>query len=48
MIDVEHFDAVSIVVPTSLHESVAIDCLKEGINVFVEKPISYSLKSAEK
>ena len=48
MIEDENLDAVSIAVPTSLHEKVTVDCLERGINVLVEKPISYSLESAER
>ena len=40
-------DAVSIVVPTSLHFQVARDCLKAGIHVLVEKPITSHLWQAE-
>ena len=41
-------DAVSVVVPTSLHYQVASECLKAGIHVLVEKPItSYLLQADE-
>lgn len=39
-------DAVSIVVPTSLHHQVAIDFLKAGIHVLVEKPMTKTLEEA--
>lgn len=36
----EELDAVSIVVPTTLHKQVAIDAIRAGCHVMVEKPIS--------
>jgi len=40
-------DAVSIVVPTSLHRDVALKFLNEGIGCLVEKPIASSLEEAK-
>lgn len=40
-------DAVSIAVPTSLHHKVASECLKAGIDVLLEKPITVSLEEAD-
>jgi predicted dehydrogenase len=40
-------EAVSIVVPTTLHAAVAKDCLNQQIDVLIEKPISQSLSEAE-
>jgi len=40
-------DAVSIVVPTRMHKDVAIDALKAGCHVLVEKPIADSVENAE-
>jgi len=40
-------DAVSIVVPTSLHHSVAKDFLRAGIHVLIEKPITRTLEEAD-
>ncbi|MCI0653540.1 MAG: Gfo/Idh/MocA family oxidoreductase [Methylococcaceae bacterium] len=40
-------DAVSIVVPTSLHHAVARDFLNAGIHVLIEKPISVSVAEAD-
>lgn len=40
-------DAVSIVVPTSLHHSVAKDCLNQNIDVLVEKPFTVTLDEAD-
>jgi UDP-N-acetylglucosamine 3-dehydrogenase len=48
MLEKENLDIVSIAVPTTLHEKVALDALNQGIHVLVEKPISYDLKSAKK
>lgn len=39
-------DAVSIVVPTSLHHKVAMDFLKEGVHCLIEKPIASTIKEA--
>lgn len=40
-------DAVSIVVPTSLHHQVATDFLNAGVHVLVEKPITVTVKEAD-
>ncbi len=40
-------DAVSIVVPTSLHHEVARDCLQRGLDVLLEKPMTVTLKEAD-
>ena len=40
-------DAVSIVVPTTLHHEVAKDFLKAGIDVLVEKPLTKTLEEAD-
>jgi len=40
-------DAVSIVVPTRMHKDVAIDALKAGCHVLVEKPIADSVENAD-
>ncbi len=39
-------DAVSIVVPTSLHKEVALDTAKAGVNILIEKPIADSPAAA--
>ena len=41
----DHIDAALVVVPHHLHHSVAIDCLRAGKHVLVEKPMA--LKEAE-
>lgn len=43
----DQIDAVSIVVPTSLHRSVAEPFLKRGIPVLLEKPVAHTLQDAE-
>ncbi|PKM12479.1 MAG: UDP-N-acetyl-D-glucosamine dehydrogenase [Gammaproteobacteria bacterium HGW-Gammaproteobacteria-3] len=40
-------DAVSIVVPTTLHHAVARDFLDSGVHVLVEKPITVSVDEAD-
>lgn len=40
-------DAVSIVVPTSLHHQVARDLLRAGIHVLIEKPLTKTLEEAD-
>lgn len=39
-------DAVSVVVPTTLHKTVALDVINAGVNLLVEKPIADSIGSA--
>lgn len=46
MLAEQKIDAVSIVVPTSLHCKVASDVLDRGINVLLEKPIAANLAEA--
>lgn len=46
MLKNENLDAVSIVVPTSLHKEVALDCIDNGINILMEKPISDTVENA--
>lgn len=40
-------DAVSIVVPTSLHYEIAKEFLKAGVHVLIEKPITKTLEEAD-
>ena len=40
-------DAVTIAVPTRLHREVALEAIKHGVNLLVEKPIADYLKAAE-
>lgn len=46
MIETEHPDAVSVVVPTFLHFEVARQLLESGCHVLVEKPITSTLDQA--
>jgi len=48
MLEKEKLDIVNVVVPTMMHEQVALDVIGAGVNVFVEKPISYNIESARK
>ena len=41
-------DAVSVVVPTDLHEEVALPLLARGCHLLIEKPLCASLKEAER
>ena len=43
----QNLDAVSIAVPTMLHKKVALDAIRKGINVLVEKPIADTVKNAD-
>lgn len=40
-------DALSIVTPTTTHHAVAMDCLRAGKDVFIEKPITENLEEAQ-
>ncbi len=40
MLDSEDFDIIDICLPTYMHTEFALKCLKKGINVICEKPIS--------
>ncbi|MEM7565237.1 MAG: Gfo/Idh/MocA family oxidoreductase, partial [Pseudomonadota bacterium] len=40
-------DAISLVVPTSLHYKIASDFLKAGIHCLIEKPITETVKEAQ-
>jgi predicted dehydrogenase len=43
----QHVDAVCVAVPTRLHHSVGMTCLKAGVHVLIEKPIAASIAEAE-
>ncbi|MGB3297137.1 MAG: Gfo/Idh/MocA family oxidoreductase [Phormidesmis sp.] len=43
----KHVDAVCVAVPTRLHYSVGMACLKAGVHVLIEKPIAASIAEAE-
>lgn len=40
-------DALSIVTPTTTHHYIALDCLKAGKDVLIEKPITVTVEEAE-
>jgi UDP-N-acetylglucosamine 3-dehydrogenase len=44
----QELDAVSVVVPTTFHHSVAMDVINSGTNLLVEKPIADTLENADK
>ena len=48
MLAAEHPDAVSIAVPTALHEEAAIDAFEAGAHVLVEKPIASTLEAGQR
>lgn len=48
MLKKEKLDAVSIVVPTSLHYPIAMDVIDAGIPVMIEKPIASTIPEGEK
>jgi len=43
----QELDAVSVVVPTTFHSSVALDIISSGTHLLVEKPIADTLESAD-
>lgn len=40
-------DALSIVTPTTSHHGIALDCLRAGKDIFIEKPITVTVKEAD-
>jgi predicted dehydrogenase len=48
MLDQEQLDALSVVVPTSLHERVAVDAMERGIAVLIEKPLASDAEAGRK
>ncbi len=40
-------DAVSVVVPTSYHYAVALDCIEAGVDMLMEKPITTTVAEAD-
>ena len=47
MVKNEKLDAVSICVPTKLHKNMAINIIKKGMNILVEKPIAATTQEAK-
>ena len=44
---IRNIDLVSICTPSGLHKSHAIQCLKKGINVLIEKPMALNKRDAK-
>ncbi|MBQ8203692.1 MAG: Gfo/Idh/MocA family oxidoreductase [Clostridia bacterium] len=47
MLEAEQFDIIDICLPTYLHTEFALKCLKKGINVICEKPISLKAEDVD-
>lgn len=47
MLKHEKLDGVIIATPTEMHAEIALECIKEGINVLIEKPITQDIKEAQ-
>jgi len=47
MLDNEALDAVSVVVPTTLHREIALEVIKRKIPLLLEKPIADTIENAE-
>ena len=43
----QEVDAVSVVVPTSFHHKVALDCIEAGVDMLMEKPITTTVEEAD-
>ena len=48
MLSNEKLDATIIVGPPQMHEDVGIECLEQGLHIFVEKPSSLTVEGAKK
>ena len=48
MMDREKPDGVVVSVPNEMHEAVGLECAERGIHVFMEKPITTTLESADR
>jgi len=46
MIENEPLDAVSVAVPTTMHQDVALFCINKGLHLLLEKPIAATLDEA--
>jgi len=47
MLDAERPDLVTVAVPTSLHQAVAVHAMESGAHVLVEKPIAATIAEAQ-
>lgn len=45
---IKSLDVVSIVTPTVTHYKIAMDCLKQGKDILLEKPITFDIAEADK
>jgi len=48
MLKKESIDLLTISVPTQYHKLVALDCVEEGVNILVEKPIADTVENGRK
>jgi len=48
LLEKEPLDAISIAVPTSLHERVALDCIARKVPLLIEKPIAGTLEGGRR
>jgi len=48
MLKKEKIDAISVAVPTKLHEEIALHCIDAGKHVLIEKPIAENIESAQR
>lgn len=47
MLESQRLDIVSVAVPTRLHAEVALEAIRHGAHVFVEKPLAFTLPECE-
>lgn len=47
LLDKEHPELVAIATESGKHAAIALDCIRHGCNVIIEKPIALSLKDAD-
>jgi predicted dehydrogenase len=47
MLSRERLDVVSVAVPTRLHAAVALEAVRHGAHVFVEKPLAYTIPECQ-
>jgi len=48
LLEKEKPEAITIAVPTAMHEEVALQALEAGVNILIEKPIAATLDEAER
>jgi len=47
MLDAEHLDIVHVCTPHHLHAPMAIECLRRGVHVLLEKPVATTVSDGE-